>query len=201
MSKARASARQTGSGRGAWPTLPTVCACVASTGGRPDARNAAAAPRCEYDVLNAPSYLPREDPASSPLACHQAKHFRYGVSDLRALLRAQQQPSNPVHFAPARRHSSDKSALMVHKDQHLRSGCLFQAMCTRVGLFHPDIVSAFGVNLRSLAIALGTCRILSCPWGPLALWRSSHDRGFSGREVDASWKTSRDRRKLVSHSA
>ena len=37
-----------------------------------------------------------------------------------------------------------------------------QGECGRVRLFHADIVSAFGVNLRSLAIALGlSARILS----------------------------------------
>ena len=94
---------------------------------------------CNVDVHDADVYLPPQDPAGSVWACHQAGNFRKGVQDLQDMILSTQFPVDPRNCESDAQESGGLQA------------------------FHPDSTSAFGVNLRSLALALGRALRLGRP--------------------------------------
>ena len=95
---------------------------------------------CDEDVHDTEVYLPPFDPAVTGWACRQARHFREGVQQLHDLILR-------VQFPVDRDICRSGDRVGGARGGSARSGGL-QA-------FHADTTSAFGVNLRSLAIALG----------------------------------------------
>ena len=95
---------------------------------------------CDQDVHDTEVYLPPIDPASTWWACRQARHFREGVQQLHDLILRVQFPVDPE---------------MCGAGDRLGGAGGGGTQSAGLQAFHADTTSAFGVNLRSLAIALG----------------------------------------------